>query len=311
MSQQYIIKEKTLVDIADAIREKTETSQLLTPPEMAEAIRNYEGGSTLPELSNPGSSSDLLSGKELIDGEGNIVIGNIAERNSENVTIEGASFSVPSGYYSSEVSKSVQTIEQASPIVDINSSGLITATVNQNEGYVVGETKTATKQLNVFSNTSIEPTKSAQTIAANSYIPATVTINPIPTKYVDVSGVTATTANVLTGATFGAGTEIKTGTMPNNGAISQTLNTTTTSYTVPAGYHNGSGTVSLVTETKTVTPATAAQDVTPTSGKVLSKVTVNGDSNLIAANILSGKTIFGVKGSLVVPSYTNFEEVAF
>lgn len=53
----------------------------------------------------------------------------------------------------------------------------------------------------------------------------------------------ATAADVLTGKTFsGAVGSGVTGTMPNNGAVSGTA-TPSQPYTIPAGYHNGSGTV--------------------------------------------------------------------
>lgn len=82
--------------------------------------------------------------------------------------------------------------------------------------------------------------------------------------------------DVLAGKTFSNADGIdKTGTMTNRGAVTQSLNTSTTSYTIPAGYHNGSGKVSITTQEKTVTSSRSAQTVTPDSGKVLSKVTVN------------------------------------
>lgn len=51
-------------------------------------------------------------------------------------------------------------------------------------------------------------------------------------------------------------------------------------------------------ENKTVTPTASSMEILPDNGyDALSKVTVNGDSNLVAENIISGKTIFGVAGS--------------
>lgn len=86
----------------------------------------------------------------------------------------------------------------------------------------------------------------------------------------------AGTGDVLAGKTFSNADGIdKTGTMTNRGAVTQSLNTSTKSYTIPAGYHNGSGKVSITTQEKTVTSSRSAQTVTPDSGKVLSKVTVN------------------------------------
>jgi len=48
------------------------------------------------------------------------------------------------------------------------------------------------------------------------------------------------------------------GTMTDRGAVSQTLSTTSTQYTVPQGYHDGRGIVKVVTETKSATPSTNA-----------------------------------------------------
>ena len=57
----------------------------------------------LPELTNEGTSSDLLSGKQLIDGDGNIVEGTITNNGSIFSTMDGIetkSIAIPAGYTS-------------------------------------------------------------------------------------------------------------------------------------------------------------------------------------------------------------------
>lgn len=146
------------------------------------------------------------------------------------------------------------------------------------------------------------PTKTQQSIAPDTgyYGLSAVTVAAIPDAYQDVSSVNAGAGDVLANKIIvDAEGNVVPGTMPNVGSVSKTLDATTgnQSYTVPEGKHSGSGTVNIVLETKTATPSASSQDITPTAGKVLSKVTVAaipaqyGDTtgdDAVAANLLAG-----------------------
>lgn len=197
---------------------------------------------------------------------------------------EGATYTIPRGYH--------------------NGSGVV-AGVGGGGNYTLQE-KTIT------------PTKQQQSVTADSgyYGLSGVTINAIPSNYNDTSAVTAGAADVLANKVIiNANGESVAGTMPNNGAVTKTLDASSNnqSYTVPKGYHNGSGKVSITLETKSATPTKSQQDITPTSGKVLSKVTVTAipaeyitttDATAAAADILDGETAYvgGVKVEGAMPN---------
>lgn len=151
---------------------------------------------------------------------------------------------------------------------------------------------------------SVTPTKAQQAVSSDEgyYGLSSVTVGAIPDAYQDVSSVTAAAGDVLTGKVFvTAAGEVVAGTMTNNGAVSKVLTGTLVSYTIPKGYHDGTGTVSISLETKTVTPTKAAQEITPTTGKLLSKVTVDpipdeyvdtSDATATAEQILTGSSAY-------------------
>lgn len=82
---------------------------------------------------------------------------------------------------------------------------------------------------------------------------------------------TAADAEILSGKTaYVKGTK-KTGTMPNRGAVNGTINTKSGTFTIPQGYHDGSGKVGI-DETE--------------------------QAKLIPSNIREGVTILGIEGSM-------------
>lgn len=163
---------------------------------------------------------------------------------------------------------------------------------------------------------SITPTKSQQNVTPDSgyYGLSGVTVAAIPANYNDTSAVTAGAADVLANKVIvNADGETVTGSMPNNSAVTKTLDTSITSYTIAKGYHNGSGKVSISTETKNATPTKDSQTIKPSSGKVLSQVTVAAipaeyitttDATAAAGEILDGKTAYvgGVKVEGTMPN---------
>ena len=123
----------------------------------------------------------------------------------------------------------------------------------------------------------------------------------------DTSDATATASDILTGASAYVNGNKISGNMTNNGAVTGTISTKAQEYTIPQGFHDGSGKVSIssveqgkiiaqniksgitilgvegtysgeavvVESNKNATPATTSQVITPSSGyDYLAQVTV-------------------------------------
>ena len=139
----------------------------------------------------------------------------------------------------------------------------------------------------------------------------------------DTSEDTAAVGEILSGKTAHARGTLLTGTMTNVGAVSGTISTKAGQYTVPQGYHDGSGKVqispteqakiiggnikagvvilgetgtysgeSITAQSKNATPTWSSQTIQPDSGyDYLSAVTVAAIPIAYADNSAGGKTV--------------------
>ena len=91
----------------------------------------------VPSLSNPGSASDLRSGKQLAGADGSVITGTLAE------------------------------VTQATPTISVSSGGLITASATQSGGIVEAGSKGSTQQLTTQGEKTVTPTTTNQTAVAS------------------------------------------------------------------------------------------------------------------------------------------------
>ena len=140
----------------------------------------------------------------------------------------------------------------------------------------------------------------------------------------DTTDATASVGEILATKTAYVNGSKLTGTMPNRGAVTGTISAVAGVYTIPQGYHDGSGTVSIVqteqnkiiaaniregitilgvtgtmsgteevnAESPSVTPTTSSQTITPSSGyNYLAQVTVAAIPYTEADNAAGGITV--------------------
>lgn len=176
----------------------------ITPTETAATIEPDEGYTGLSSVQINAISSTYV-------GSG------ITSRSSSDLSSSGATVTVPSGYYSSQATKSVSSGSATAPASISGSSAsvstgtntltlskTISVTPSVSAGYVASGTAgnssvSLTASVTTKAAATITPTKSTQTIASGTYLTGTQTIAAIPVAYQDVTGVTASAADVVSG----------------------------------------------------------------------------------------------------------------
>lgn len=145
----------------------------------------------------------------------------------------------------------------ATAVEGIENRGAVSATVKEGDTYTIPKgyhngSGTVSGvggggSYNLQSKT-VTPTKSQQNITPDDgyFGLSDVTVNAIPDTYQDVSDVTAGAADVLASKLIVTTTGTVAGTMVNNGAVNASIDgLEVTEYTIPVGYHNGLGKVTL------------------------------------------------------------------
>lgn len=124
------------------------------------------------------SADDVLSGAYFINSRGSKSYGAIQQQDSSSVTVSDETVTVPSGYYSSKVTRSIDSGSLSEPEISVTSSGTISAVSGvDTAGYLsTTESKSSTYKLDTQSAKIWTPGTSNQTIASGKYLTGAQTI---------------------------------------------------------------------------------------------------------------------------------------
>ena len=207
-----IVERSSLITIADHIRDYTGETRTITLGEFIDGIDYVFAAGGIDTSDATASPNEILQG-ETAYVKGEKITGTIETKTQDDLTVNGETVTIPSGYYASKMTKSISTAAQATPSISVDSNGLITASAIQSEGFVNAGTKSATEQLTTQAAKTVTPTKSSQTVVASGvYTTGEVTVGAIPSEYINTSDATASADEIFYGETAYVDGEKVTGT---------------------------------------------------------------------------------------------------
>lgn len=329
MSKVSVTKEK-LDTLAEAVGAKSGENIPLTIDQMTSAVLGIELVNNQDKTTNPTESRQYITPDSGYTGLSQVVIepisstyigSGISRKSATDLTVSGATVSVPAGYYNATASKSVATATHPNPTVSVNASGLITASHTQGTGYVTGGTTTTTMQLTTKGATTITPSTATQTaVASGVYTTGAITVAAIQTQEKSTTSngtitpdagkyLTKVTVNVPVGATINNQDKTVTPTKVQQSIVADSSYTGLGEVTVeaiPAEYittDDANATASEILNSKTVyVKGLKVTGTMPNNGATGGTITSQGGTYTIPAGYTSGGT---VTVSLSVSTITN------
>ena len=301
-SGKYLEDDITVVDVTSAGTTINNQNKTVSPSESQQSITADSGYTGLGTVTVNAISSNYV-------GSG------ITSRSSTDLTVSGATVTVPAGYYSSQATKSVSTMTLPTSTSSSATSGYTSkATISRSTsdqyinippGY---NSAGAYYKISAIANGSVT---APSTISGSTATVSTGTNTLTLTKTVSVTP-NVTTAGYISSGTAGNSSISLTASVTTKAAA--TYNTSTTDQTISANqYLTGTQTIKAVT-TSNISAVNIKAGVTVQVGdsndsdRIIGVTgTYTSDATATAADIVSGETAYvngrEVEGSLIIQSY--------
>lgn len=236
---------------------------------------------TSPDGGTNTNDATLSDAAQLLEGvtaysKGKKITGTIPTKTESNLTATENVVNVPAGYYASAYTKEVATAELPEPEATVDETGLVSIVSNlTSSGFLKAGQKANTLQLPVQTTKTIIPNSTRQVaVAAYKYTTGAVKVAPVPSE---MKKITANGIYTPTNGKYFSSVEVA---IAGNTPVYQdkTVDPTTSMQTVlPDDGYDALSQVkvnAISIEQKSATPKATTQDIMPSSGSYLTKVTV-------------------------------------
>lgn len=236
---------------------------------------------TSPDGGTNTNDATLSDAAQLLEGvtaysKGKKITGTIPTKTESNLTATENVVNVPAGYYASAYTKEVAMAELPEPEATVDETGLVSIVSNlTSSGFLSAGQKANTLQLPVQTTKTIIPNSTEQVaVAAYKYTTGAVKVAAVPSE---MKKITANGIYTPTNGKYFSSVEVA---IAGNTPVYQdkTVDPTTSMQTVlPDDGYDALSQVkvnAISIEQKSATPKATTQDIMPSNGSYLTKVTV-------------------------------------